>query len=490
MKRTLTALALAGLLAAALSGCSIYRKYERPADLPTEKLFGEEVLAADTVTLADTGWRDLFTDPHLQALIERGLSNNADMRIAAERIVEAETALRAARLAYIPTLSFEPSYTTTGYSGGNASSQNYRLPLTASWEVDIAGRLWNGKRRALSAYGQSLLYRRSVQTRVIASVADAYYTLLMLDAQLRVSESTAASWKENVRTMRAMKEAGMTNEASVSQTEANSCAIDASLFDLRYRIAQVENSLALLLGTTPQHFERGRLDGQRLDDRLAVGIPLQLLSRRPDVQVAEQALAQAFYATNIARANLYPQITLGGEGGWLNQFGRTISSPGAAIISFVARLAQPIFAGGQLRANLRAAQARQQQAAVEFEHALLQAGSEVNNALAQCRTARSKADVRRRQIEALESAVQSTRALMSHSESTYLEVLTAQQNLLSAQLSQISDRFDEIQGIINLYKALGGGAEEDAAAARAEQTPAERKKAERQAKRMVKTAGK
>ncbi len=482
MKRSLTTLVVIVLLAGAFQGCSVYKRYQRPDNLPTESLFGENVAVADTVTLADTGWRELFTDPHLQVLIERGLSNNADMRIAAERVVEAEAALRTARLAYVPTLSFDANYSTSAYLG-NYNTQSYQLPVSASWQIDIAGRLWNGKYRALAAWEQSRLYRRSVQTSVIAAIANTYYTLLMLDAQLRVSETTAASWKENVRTMRAMKQAGMTNEASVAQTEANSCSIDASLFDLRYQITQVENSLALLLGTMPQSFERGRLEEQHLDDRLIVGLPVQLLSRRPDVQVAEHELMQAFYSTNLARADLYPSISLGGSGGWIDQFGRTIASPGAALFSLVAKLVQPIFNGGKLRAALRVAQAKQEQAKVHFEHTLLEAGSEVNNALAQCQAARSKTDIRRRQIEALESAVSSTRALMSHSESTYLEVLTAQQNLLSAQLKQISDRFDEIQGIVNLYQALGGGSDDDPSAARAKLTKCESKREARQAKR-------
>ncbi len=490
MKHTFEILLAAVLLATSLSGCSIYKKYQRPESISTDNLFGENVVLTDTLTMADIGWRDLFTDPCLQSLVEQGLTNNSDMRIAAERITEAEAALRTARLAYVPTAAFDATYGTSGYTGGYASTQNYQLPFSASWEVDAAGRLWNGKYRALAAYEQSRIYRRSVQTRVIASIADAYYTLLMLDAQLAVSETTAASWKENVRIMRAMKDPGMTNEASVSQTEANSCAIDASLFDLRYRITQVENSLALLLGTTPQHFRRGKLADQHLSDRLMVGVPVQLLSRRPDVQHAEYALMQAFYTTNLARADFYPSISLGGSAGWINQFGHSIASPGALLFSFVGKLVQPIFAGGKLCANLRIAQAKQEQATVAFQQTLLQAGSEVNNALAQCQTARGKGDVRKRQIVALESAVQSTRALMSHSESTYLEVLTAQQTLLSAQLSQISDRFDEIQGIVNLYKALGGGAEEDASAAQPTLTPREQKKADRMADRAAKQEAK
>ncbi|MBQ7855777.1 MAG: efflux transporter outer membrane subunit [Alistipes sp.] len=450
------------MVVAVLSGsCSVYQKYSRPQSISTEGLYGEGVPAADTVTVADVCWRDFFTDTHLQRLIEQGLANNADMQIAAQRIVESEAALRTARLSFYPSFAFEPSFSTTNRFGkASTSSHSYTIPVAASWEIDVAGRLLNSKRKAESVYEQSKLYRRSVQTNLIASIANCYYTLLMLDAQLHVSRTTAASWKENVRIMKAMKQAGMTNEASVSQTEANSCSIDASLFDLEYDIIQVENTLALLLGTTPQHFERGDIYNQSVRRDMMIGVPMQLLSRRPDVQSAERALEQAFYNTNLARAAFYPSLSIGADFGWTEQLGAMISSPGAWLVSAVAKLAAPIFNAGRNRANLKIAKAQQEEALIAFRQTLLQAGSEVNDALAQCRAARNKTDIRQRQIAALESAVNSTRQLMSHSESTYLEVLTAQQALLSAQLSQIADRFAAIQGSINLYHALGGGAEE------------------------------
>ena len=253
--------------------------------------------------------------------------------------------------------------------------------------------------------------------------------------------------------MKAMKEAGMTNEASISRTEANSCSVDASIHDLEYSLTKALNSFALLLGVTPQDFPRGELNSTDYKSELLVGVPAQLLSRRPDVQQAEYELQLAFYNTNIARANLYPSLTLTGEGGWE----KTLSNPASLFFSFVGKLVQPIFNGGRNRANLKIAESQQREALIKFEHKLLEAGSEVNTALAQTRAARSKTDLRIRQIQNLEKAVYSTRQLMSHSEATYLEVLTAQQSLLSARLLQISDRFDGIQGVINLYRALGGG---------------------------------
>lgn len=425
-----------------LTSCSIYKKYSRPEEVSTDNLYGS-IEKADTTTMADVSWRDFFTDPHLQGYIEQGLKNNIDMQLAAERISQAELSLQAAKLAFIPTFGFEPSI-----SAGYGQNFSYTLPIKASWEIDIMARNINAKRRAQVTLEYNRLYRRSVQTALVAAIANNYYTLLMLDAQLRVSRSTSASWKENVRIMKAMKEAGMTNAASISQTEANSCSIDTSLYDLEYKLTQAQNAFALLLGVTPQDFTRGELNGVDFKQELLIGVPAQLLSRRPDVQQAEYELQIAFYNTNIARAALYPSLTLTADIGY---------KPSDFLFSFLGKLVQPIFNAGRNRANLKIAESQQREALLEFHHKLLEAGSEVNTALAQCRAARSKTSLRIRQIETLESAVYSTRQLMSHSEATYLEVLTAQQSLLSARLQQISDRFEGIQGVINLYRALGGG---------------------------------
>ena len=431
-------------IVAIFTSCSIYKKYSRPEDISTDKLYGN-IEKADTTTMADISWREFFTDPHLQGYIEQGLKNNIDMHLAAERISQAELALQSAKLAFIPSFSIEPSI-----GAGVGEKFSYAVPVKASWEIDILARNINAKRKAEATLEYNKLYRRSVQTALVAAIANNYYTLLMLDAQMRVSRSTSASWRENVRTMKAMKEAGMTNEASISRTEANSCSVDASIHDLQYSLTKALNSFALLLGVTPQDFPRGELNGVDFKQELFVGVPAQLLSRRPDVKQAEYELQLAFYNTNIAHANLYPSLTLTGniglEGG-----------PAAFVLDFVGKLVQPIFKAGSNRANYKIAQSKQREAVLNFQHKLLEAGSEVNTALAQCNSARNKTNLRIRQIETLESSVYSTRQLMSHAEATYLEVLTAQQSLLSARLQQISDRFEGIQGVIKLYRALGGG---------------------------------
>ena len=462
MKKQFILLAVVGLV---LTSCGIYTKYQRPEDITTDGLYGHDLdgqsldslslfAASDTASIASLSWRELFTDPQLQSLIEQALQGNTDLLSARQRIKEAEATLMSAKLSYLPSFMLTPQGGVSSFDNSKGS-WTYSGIASASWEVDIFGKLTNAKRRSKALYLQSLEYEQAV----IANVANLYYTLLILDEQYRISEETAASWRESVRTMRAMMAAGMTNEASVSQSEANCRQVEASLLDLRQQVKEVENSLSILLGDVPGTIERGRLAGQEFPQELAVGVPLQLLSRRPDVKSAELSLASAFYSTNAARSAFYPSITLSGTAGWTNSAGSMIVNPGKLLFSAIGSLTQPLFNKGLNVAQLKIAKAQQEEARLAFQQALLNAGSEVNNALTQVQVARGKTELRARQITSLETTVRSTRLLMQHGTSTYLEVLTAQQGLLSAQLTQVADRFDEIQGIINLYQALGGGRE-------------------------------
>ena len=384
----------------------------------------------------------MFTDPQLQALIALALENNTDLLSAGWRVKEAEATLKSARLAYLPSFNFAPQGSLSSFDGG-PTAKTYTVPVTASWQIDIFNGLTNAKRKAKALYAQSKEYEQAVKTQLISGVANLYYTLLMLDSQYEA--------------MRALKEAGYANEAGVAQYEANTLAIEASLHDLGYQRTQAENSLCSLLGEVPHTIARGRLENQQLPDDLTVGVPLLMLSNRPDVRSAEYSLMQSYYATASARSALYPSITLSGTVGWTNNSGAGIVNPGKLIWNAAGSLLQPIFNANANRARVKIAKAQQEESKLSFQQTLLNAGAEVNNALTQCQSARAKADLRERQIEALERAVESTELLMQHGSTTYLEVLTAQQSLLSAQLSQIADRFDEIQGTVNLYQALGGG---------------------------------
>ena len=452
MKRIIIGL----LLLTGLSGCHIYRTYERPELSGVDSLYRVPAMTEDTMSLADFSWKELFTDTVLQQLIEKGIANNTDLNIARLKVREAEALLTSSKLAYLPSVSLTPQGTIKSIEG-NSPTKTYNLAASADWELDIFGRLTNAKREAKAVLEQSQAYKQAVQTQLIATIANSYYTLLMLDKQLDISRRTAEIWAENLRGMKALKKAGQTTEMAVAQIEASKLSVDASLLSLEQQITEVENSLSSLLGVVPQRIDRSTLDMQSFPDTLSVGVPLQLLQRRPDVRQSEAALAEAFYTTNRAYSAFYPAITLSGSAGWTNAAGAIISNPGEWLFSAVGALVQPLFNRGQNIANLKVAKARQEEALLTFRQTLLNAGTEVNDALLQWQVARRRLDLDRQQIISLQSAVRSSELLMRHSSQNYLEVLTARQTLLDAELSAVSDRFEEIQGVINLYHALGGG---------------------------------
>ena len=438
-----------------LNGCGVYDKYQPVSQVP-DNLYGS--IAADmedTANIGNLSWKEFFTDSYLQVLIDTTLAKNTDLRIARLRIEEAEANLLSSRLSYLPSFALSPQSTASSSEGKAAYS--YSLPATASWEIDIFGRITNTKRAGEMAYEQSKEYMQAVQTQLIASTANGYYTLLMLDEQLRISIATEALWQERIAAIRAMKQAGLATEAGLAQAEAACEALSASILDLREQINRTENSLSLLAADTPHQIARGKLGEQHFPHILAVGVPAQMLSNRPDVRGAEFALAEAFYATNVARAAFYPSVTLGGNAGWTSSAGSSIVNPAQFIASSVFSLVQPLFNRGQNIAQLQIAKARQEEARLGFTQALLAAGSEVNDAVKHYQTAREKSGRFEKQIASLGKAVRATRLLMQHGSTNYLEVLTAQQSLLEAQLTQTANRFEEIQGVITLYRALGGG---------------------------------
>lgn len=451
---------------ALLSSCHIYKSYDRPEDTQTAGLYRDPVaendtLISDTTNFGNLPWRTVFTDPQLQALIELGLKQNTDLQSAIWKVKEAQAPLLAAKLAYAPALSLSPQGTISSFDH-NAATKTYSLPITASWEISIFGGVLNAKRGAEVAVKQMQAYRQAVQTQVIANVANMYYTLLMLDRQLEISRKTVGILKQNVETMEAMKDAAMynINSAGVEQSKAAYAQVQASLPEIEQSIREVENSLSILLGETPHSIKRGMMENQVLPSEFSVGIPLQLLSNRPDVKAAEMALAASYYNTNSARSAFYPQITLSGSAGWVNSAGTEIFNPGKFLASAIGSLTQPLFYHGVNIAKLKMAKAQEAQSKLAFQQALLNAGSDVSNALSLYQTTNQKVTARQMQVESAKKAAEDTKDLFKYGNSTYLEVLSAQQAYLSAQLSQVSDGFDRMQAVVSLYQTLGGGRED------------------------------
>lgn len=444
-----------------LASCGIYTNYERPAQAVADmdSLYRPEARPDTTRSIATLRWEELFTDTCLQQLIRQGLAANADLAVARLQVEEAQATLRQSKLAYLPSVQLEPTGTLSSFDG-QKTQKTYSVGASASWEIDLFGKLRNSKRQALASLLASDAYRQAMQTQVVATVADSYYALLMLDEQIRITEQTAESWREYVRSLAALMQAGQADRATLAQAEASWLAAESSLLSLQQQAIEQENALCVFVGLTPRRLERGTMDGQHFPSHLSVGVPLDLLSRRPDVRQAEANLMQAFYATNSARAAFYPSITLSGSAGWTNSGGAAVANPGAWLLQAVGSLVQPLFNRGQNLANLKIAKAQQEEAVLQFRQSLLDAGNEVNNALAQWQTARERIRLDNGQVEQLTITLGDTELLMENSADTnYLQVLTARQSLLSAQLAVASDRYDEIQGVIELYHALGGGSE-------------------------------
>lgn len=437
-----------------MTGCSIYKPYSRP-EVQTEGLYRDLEETKDTASIATLGWRNLFSDKNLQALINKGLERNTDLRVAHTRVKAAEAVLMNARLSYLPSVVLAPDGSISGTEGAKAI-KTYNLAASASWEIDLFGKVTNAKREALAALEGSRAYRQAVETQLIATIANSYYMLLMLDRQLIISEQTLITWKETEHSIEVLKRAGKSNDAAVLQAKANRLALEASVVSIRKSIRETENGLSALLADTSHDIMRGALQKQQFPDTLSAGLPIQLLANRPDVRQAEWNLAQAYYATNAARSAFYPSLTLSGSTGWTNNVGGVVVNPGSWLFSAVGSLMQPLFNKGTNIANLCQAKARQEEALLLFQQSLLDAGKEVNNALTRWQSARIRMDYVNQQIMTLQEAVRKTELLMQHTSINYLEVLTARQRLLEAELTQAQDKFEEIQGVIDLYHAVGG----------------------------------
>ncbi len=452
-----------GLAALTLSGCkSLYGNYERP-EVKTDGLVRDtasvtaKLAMTDTASFGNLPWRSVFTDPQLQALIEKGLANNPDLLNAALNIDMAEAQLKAAKLAFLPSFSFTPQGTISSWDG-NKATKVYSMPVNASWNVDLFGTLRSQKRAAQVALLQSKDYQLSVKTSLISNIANCYYTLLMMDKQVEILDGMIDLTKQTWDIMKTQKELGNVRSTGVQSAENNYYSTLTQKTELLRQIRDTENTLSLLLGEPGGNIPRGKLDDQSLPSNFSTGVPLQLLSNRPDVHAYEMQLAQCFYNVQTARSRFYPSITISGSGAFTNSGGMGITNPGKWLLSAVGSLVQPIFQNGQLVAGLRVAKDQYQQAYNTWQNSVFKAGNEVSNALALYNASEQKSKLEAHQIEVLKQNVEDTRALMGSSTSTYLEVITAQSSLLNVQLSKVQDDFSKMQAVVDLYYALGGGA--------------------------------
>ena len=454
------------ITAAFLSACSVTKKYERPDIISTDKLYRDQA-SADSTTIATMPWQSVFKDDKLNALVQKGLDQNLNLKNAIENIVQARATLQQKKLAYYPTLNIDANATHNKQSEAglnfpaginiNTLTTTYTLGLSSSWEIDVWGKLSSSKRAALASYLATDAAKQAIQTQLIADIANNYFQLLSFDKQLEITEATLASRIKNVETIKLLKEGAVVTGAAVVQSEANQHAAEVLIPDLKRSIRETENVLNILMGQAPGPIERGKLGDQNIPENIALGVPSQLLNNRPDVRQAEFNFRTAFETTNMAKTYFYPSLTLTASTGFSNLELKDFFV-NSVFYSIIGGLTQPIFNQGLNKARLTTAQSQQLQAMNNFQQTLLVAGQEVSNSLYSFQMAVEKEDSRAKQIAALEKAVDFTQQLLEYSSATnYTDVLTSQQNLLSAQLSGINDELQKLQALLDLYRALGGG---------------------------------
>ena len=436
-----------------LTGCGIYDKYESKATVPSD-VFGSSVKTQGT-SMAQMSWREFFTDPQLQELIDQVLACNTDLNSARIAVEKAEASLKVAKLAYLPSLYFAPQGTIASFDK-SAASKTYNLPLQLQMDVDVFGSITNKKRASKAVLLQAQIQEEAVRANLISATAQQYYMLQVLDLQLQILIATDSLWHASLETQKSLYENGKAYSTAVNQMESSYLNVKTQIIDTRRTILSVENSICSLLGTTPQHIKRSAWGGYPLTADVTVGVPAELLQYRPDIRIANHAMEEAFYNTQAARSAFFPTITLTGTAGWTNSAGGQVIDPGKLLLTAVGQLTQPIFARGQLKGNLKIKQLTEEDLQKKYVQTVIDAGNQVNEALADCKAALDKHDYYHRQVAVLQDAYAGTHELMDNGKASYLEVLTAQENLLSAQLNEAMNMYDGAQGVIALYIALGG----------------------------------
>jgi NodT family efflux transporter outer membrane factor (OMF) lipoprotein len=467
MKR-LSNIIVAAAVSMMLTGCGLYNKYEKTVQEPNNAFGTSQDITSATseATIADLSWREFFTDPLLQQLIEQALANNTDLNTARINVEKSEISLRTKKLAFLPSLYFSPQGSLSSFDGAKAT-KSYTIPLDVSWEIDVFGSMTNKKRAAQAALLQSQMTEEATRSNLISNVAQQYFYLQLLDRELDILIETDSLWKASLDTQQALYENGQAYSTAVNQQESSWLDVKVQIVSIKRAIRSTENELCSLLCITPQHIERSHwgagevyhsaTEGQRLFEEryMKIGVPAMMLEHRPDIRLANYYMEEAFYNVQAARAAFYPSITLSGELGWSNNSG--FVNPAKFLWSIVGQLSQPIFARGQINANYKISQLTEENLKKKYVQTVVDAGNEVNEAIADCRAARDYHQYYHRQVEVLHEAYVGTHELMDNGKAQYLEVLTAQESLLSAQLNEATNLYNGAQAIISLYIALGGG---------------------------------
>lgn len=455
-----TRLAIIPFILIFLPSCFTAKQYVRPDQVVEEAYFRTDELPRDSLSMAELSWQDLFNDRYLIGYIEEGLENNMDIRIALEQINAAEAYYRQGRAGWYPDLNVGlqggRQWLSENGAGGGSINQ-FELSGTLSWEADIWGRIRSSMRASEAAYLQTVAAHQAVKTELIANIASVYFQLLSLDEQKRITEETISNRESGLETTLALMDAGQVNAAGVKQTEAQLYTARAILIDIERGIKLLENTLSMLLGSEPREIPRGTLDDLQLSPDIEVGYPIQLLANRPDVMASEYNLIRSFELVNVARSNFYPSLTLSAGGGLQSTELDNLFSANSLFASIFGSLTQPIFNRRQIQTGYEVALSEQEQAYLRFRQSILNAGREVSDALYSYQAAEERMSVEAMELSAYEEALEYSEELLNNGMVNYLEVLTAQERTLNSQLNLASTRYERLDAVIELYRALGGG---------------------------------
>jgi multidrug efflux system outer membrane protein len=465
MKNNINKIVTVVITATVMQSCFVAKEYERPKDIKTENLYRTEVVSKDSTSMANVSWDKVFTDPILQGYIRKGLENNLDIRIAMQNIAAAEASMKQGKAGYFPTVSVGADWTHQQLSKNsqfgallqNRSTDQYQIAGTLGWEADIWGKIRSNKRATNAVFLQTTAANQAVKTQLIADIASTYYQLIAIDEQIKLSEETLINRVESVETIIALKDAGNVTEVGVKQTEAQKYATEIIIADLKVSTILFENKMSILLGEASTKVERSSFEVQKMQPEITLGVPATLLRNRPDVIAAEYNLISNFERTNVARSNFYPTLKITATGGLQSIDLKEWFSANSFFANVVTGLTQPIFNQRQIKTNFEIAKANQEKAYLQFEQSLLTAGKEVSDALAQYNNETKKIEIRQKQVDALKVATGYSDELLKYGLVNYLEVLTAKDDALSAELTLIENKFSQYNAIIQLYRALGGG---------------------------------
>jgi len=450
----------------ALQSCFVAKDYQRPNDILNEQYFRTDNIQQDSLSIANLSWKDVFTDQTLSQYIDQALENNLDVRIALQNIEVANAYLKQGKAAYFPTLNANASYSYSTPSLNSMSGQamterdyfdQYDLSASLSWEADIWGKIRSSKRAASATYLQTIAAHQAIKSNLVAGLASTYYQLLAMDEQKRLVLETIANREQSLETIVALKDAGSVTEVAVKQTEAQLISAKSMLLDIENNIKLLENTFSILLGETPQNIERSTLSEQEINVDLNIGVPIQLLSNRPDVMAAEYALINSFELTNAARSSFYPSLRLTANGGLQSLNFDDFFNTNSLFASIVGSLTQPIFNGRQIRTQYEVSKAQQEAALLNYKQSILLASKDVSDALYTYTTNEQKAILKQLEYEAYQEATLYSEELLNYGMANYLEVLTARENALNAQLNVINSNLGKLNAIVQLYKAVGGG---------------------------------